>query len=125
MPQGDIDIYDCFTGQSCLYGYYDPRDPERGKIVYRDSLYHIITVKKRYDIPLSAAETEFSQTGCQNWELLENDPEHQIFSDCCGDLRAAYSTRYEILNAKPRRYLTSQENLFLQKHCKILTNARK
>ena len=121
MPQGDIVIYDCFSGQSVFYGYYnpwDPRDVNRCKILYHKSLYRIITVKKQYNIPLSAAETEFCQTGCQNWELLENDPEHQIFSDCCDDLRAAYSTRYEILNAKPPHYLTSRENSFLQKQHK-------
>ena len=116
MPQGDIFVYDCFTGESNFYGYYDPHDPDRAKILYHNSLNGIIIQKKKYGIPLSDAESEFCENGRSNWPLLENDPDQKIFSACCDELRKAYLTRIKLLESKPSRYLTNPEKVFLKKH---------
>ena len=116
MPQGDIFVYDCFTGESDFYGYYDPHDPDRAKILYHNSLNGIIIQKKKYGIPLSDAESEFCENGCSNWQLLENDPDQKIFSACCDELRKAHLTRIKLLESKPSRYLTNPEKVFLKSH---------
>lgn len=116
MPQGDIFIYDCFTGKSNFHGYFDPKDPDRATILHQNSLSGIIVKKEKYNIPLSDAETEFRKNGSTNWSLLENDPDRKIFYNSCDELRSAHIKRLELLESKPRDCLTAPEKVFMQTH---------
>ena len=120
MPQGDIFIYDCFTGKSNFHGYFDPKDPDRATILHQNSLSGIIVKKEKYNIPLSDAETEFRKNGSTNWSLLENDPDRKIFYNSCDELRSAHIKRLKLLESKPRDCLTAPEKFL----CKLTETDR-
>ena len=112
MPQGDILIYDDFSGNIHLAGYIDPTDPQSAEHICQQHRESLISKKKLHNIPLTQAETEYCLSPSKDYAILQHDPEQKVFSQACDLIRDVYRRRLDYLRSKPYCYLTGEEVQF-------------